>query len=237
MKNNSFKIKKYIILSIFFVAAILSVIIMRKVNINYNISDYLDEETETKISLSIIEDEFGMTGDIQVMVEDIDADTAKDIQAVIKNIHNVLAVNFDESDTNYYKDGNALFAVIVDGDEYSDVANTVLDDISDELDDKFTVNYGGSVVSKKNLRMAIQSEVVMILAISLCLVVLLMLLTSSSWLEPFVLLFASGIAVLLNMGTNIIFGEISYITNAVSSILQLALSVDYSIVLLHAYRK
>ena len=235
MNKKSLKFKRYIVLLIFVVTAIVSVLITSKVNINYNISDYLAEDTETKISLNIIEEEFGMTGDIQVMVEDVDVDTAKEIQNIIKNIPNVLTVNFNENDENYYKDNKALFAVIVDGDEYSDIANTVLDDIADELDEEFTTNYGGSVVSKRNLRKAIQSEIVMILAIALCLVIILMLLTSSSWLEPFVLLLASGVAILMNMGTNILFGEISYITNAVSAILQLALSIDYSIVLLHGY--
>ena len=70
----------------------------------------------------------------------------------------------------------------------------------------------------------------------LCLVAILMLITAASWIEPLVLLAASGVAVLLNMGSNIIFGEISYITKAVAAILQLALSIDYSIVLLHSYR-
>ena len=84
MKNKSFRAIRYIILAIFLAASVLSVVIMGGVNINYNISDYLDEDTETKISLNIIRDEFGMTGDIQVMVEDVDVDTAKEIQGVIK---------------------------------------------------------------------------------------------------------------------------------------------------------
>ena len=65
----------------------------------------------------------------------------------------------------------------------------------------------------------------------------ILLITSESFLEPVVLLLSSGVAVLLNRGTNIFFGEISYITNSISAILQLALSIDYSIVLLHAYRR
>ena len=235
MSNKMRVSRRYFVVLLFVVLSVASVLLMGKVNINYNISDYLAEDTETKISLNIIEEEFGMTGDIQVMVEDVDSETAREIQDIIKNIPNVLTVNFNENDENYYKDNNALFAVIVDGDEYSDVANTVLDDIGEALDEEFTTNFGGSVVSKRNLRMAIQKEVIMILAIALALVVLLMLVTSSSWVEPFVLLLASGVAVLLNMGTNLIFGEISYITNAVSGILQLALSIDYSIVLLHGY--
>lgn len=99
------------------------------------------------------------------------------------------------------------------------------------------IEYGGTAVEKKDLQDAITGEMVYILAISLCLVVAILLITSESWLEPFILLAASGVAVLLNRGTNVMFGEISYITNSIAAILQLALSIDYSIVLLHAYRR
>ena len=238
MNSNFEKSKKYIVIALFLVAAVLSVVFMGKVAINYNISDYLDDSTETKISLGIIEDEFGVTGDVQVMIEDIDTDTAKDIRDTLKDIENVLTVNFDEYDEGYYKDGTALFIVIVDGDEYSEVANTVVKNIKAVLDETFDgkTNYGGAVIEKANLREAIEGEIPFILAIALCLVTAIMLLTSKSWLEPIILLLASGVAILINMGTNAIFGEISYITNAVGAILQLALSIDYSIVLLHSYR-
>lgn len=99
------------------------------------------------------------------------------------------------------------------------------------------IEYGGTAVEKKDLQDAITGEMVYILAISLCLVVAILLITSESWLELFILLAASGVAVLLNRGTNVMFGEISYITNSIAVILQLALSIDYSIVLLHAYRR
>ena len=237
--NNSFmKSKKYIVIALFVVAAILSVIFMNKVVINYNISDYLDEDTETKISLDIIEKEFGVTGDVQVMVEEIDVDTAKDIKNILSDIPNVLVVNFDENSENYFKDGKALFVILADGDEYSDVANQVVADVKAALDTKFEgkVNYGGAVIEKADLRAAMENEIPFILAVAICLTIAIMLITSRSWLEPIVLLLASGVAVLINMGTNLIFGEISYITNAVAAILQLALSIDYSIMLLHSYR-
>lgn len=99
------------------------------------------------------------------------------------------------------------------------------------------IEYGGTAVEKKDLQDVITGELVYILAISLCLVVAILLISSESWLEPFILLAASGVAVPLNRGTNVMFGEISYITNSIAAILQLALSIDYSIVLLHAYRR
>ena len=238
--NSKFeKSKKYLVIAFFLVAAILSVMLVNKVTINYNISDYLDEDTETKISLGIIEDEFGATGDVQVMIEDISVDTAKDVRDTLKGIDNVLTVNFDESDERYYKNENALFVVLVDGDEYSETAKLVVEDIKVELDETFDgkINYGGAVIEKENLRESIEGEIPFVLAIAICFVIAIMLLTSKSWIEPLILLLSSGVSILINMGTNAIFGEISYITNSVAAILQLALSIDYSIVLLHSYRK
>ena len=145
---NSKRSIKYIVLVAFFVVTVVSFLLMSGVQTNYNISDYLDESTETKISLNIIEEHFEMTGNIQVMVENVSVEDAYKISSVIKGIDNVLFVNFDENDPAYYKDGHALFAVIVNGDEYSSTANEVLDDIQVKLDELLEneINLGGSVL-------------------------------------------------------------------------------------------
>lgn len=230
--------RKYLVIAFFLIAAAVSALFAGKVKINYNVSDYLDEKSETKVTLSVIEKEFDKTGDVQVMIKNVSETTAKDVKKTLENIENVLVVNFDSQDENYFKDGNALFVLVTDGDEYSDSAAAVLGEVRAALDEKFDgdVSYGGTVVAKKNLRESIETEIVYIIAIAVCLVAAIMLLTSKSWIEPLILLASSGVAILINMGTNVIFGEISYITNAVAAILQLALSIDYSIVLLHNYR-
>lgn len=232
------KTKKYVVLALFLVAAILSLVFMGKVAINYNISDYLDDSTETKISLGILNEEFGATGNIQVMIENIDTDTAAEVRDILAAIPNVLTVSFDPYSENSYKDGKALFVILTDGDEYSASGAAVAEDVKAALDAKFEgkIHYGGAIIEKAKLRQAIEGEIPFILVISVCLAIAIMLLTSKSWFEPLILLAASGVAILINMGTNALLGEISYITNAVSAILQLALSIDYSIMLLHSYR-
>lgn len=236
--NKSQKIKSSIILCLFLAAAILCGVLMNNVSINYSISDYLDESTDTKIALQLIEDEFGLTTDIKVMVRDIDKDTAEDVADMLSEVDKVLSVNFDSSDTSYYKDNTALFVVMLDGDDYSSETGRIVDNIkavlSEQLDEEIV--YGGTSVEKRSMRENIASEMAWILAIAVVLVVAILLLMSASWLEPIVLLLATGVAILFNLGTNLIFGEISYITNSVAAILQLALSIDYSIVLLHTYR-
>ena len=238
-KTKTVKTLKYVVICLFILLSIISVMLIGTIKINYNISDYLDEATDTKISLGIMEEEFGLISNVQVMVKDVSPEEAEEIKSTIKTIENIIFVNFSAQNTDYYKDGDALFVVLVDGNEYSDTAKEALTDIEEALSERYgdRLQLGGTVMEKKLLRAAIQGEIMLILVISICLVAVLMLITAASWIEPLVLLAASGIAVLLNMGTNAIFGEISYITNAIAAILQLALSMDYSIVLLHSYRE
>ena len=236
MKKASFSVIKYGIIAIYVVLAVISAVLFTKVGINYNISDYLDEQTETKISLGIIEKEFGLTGTLNVGISGATKESATEVASRIKKIEGVVGVNFDPTDESNFKDGNALITVLIDGDDYSEKAKEVWDKIASELADVNGVSYFGGVATNYALRETITNEMVFILALSLALVSVILLITSGSWLEPIVLLIASGFAVILNAGTNIIFGEISYITNSVSAILQLALAVDYSIVLIHTYR-
>lgn len=230
---------KWIIISIFMLLSIGCCIGSSFVNINYNISDYLNEKTDTKIAIEIIEEEFGMTGDLQVMLDGIDKNTAKQVEKDIKEIENVINVNFDAEDETFYKDNKALYVIIIDGDDYSTVAENVTFEIKELIESKYNsdAEYGGTTIEKQNLKNGITNEIKYILIIAISLVIIILLITSRSWLEPVVLLAVSGIAILINNGTNFFFGEISYITNSISAILQLALSIDYSIVLIHTYRK
>ena len=215
---------KFAVIGLFVLFSILSVMLIGAVKINYNISDYLDDSTDTKISLGIMEEEFGLISNVQVMVKDVTVTEAEEIKDSIKAIENVIFVNFNSQNTDYYKDDDALFVVLVDGNEYSETAKGALEKIETTLGEKYgdRLELGGTVMEKKLLRAAIVGEIFLILGISVALVAILMLITAASWIEPLVLLASSGIAVLLNMGTNLIFGEISYITNAVAAILQLA---------------
>lgn len=240
MRSVGKKTERVVIVSIlllFALLSVLSVFMMKKVKINYDLSDYLSDKTETKTALVIIDRDFGMTGSIQVMLKDASEEDVEAVRQRIEEIPDVLTVSYDADDPAYRKEGNALLAVLIDGDNYSENAKRVATEIKAALASHEGVEYGGTVIEKQELQDAITSEMVFILALSLALVVVILLITSESWLEPFVLLAASGIAVLINRGTNLMFGEISYITNSIAAILQLALSIDYSIVLLHTYRR
>lgn len=233
------KITSGIVMSLFLIVAVLCSVLMNEVSVNYSISDYLDDSTDTKIALQIIEDEFGMTTDMKVMVKDVDVDTANAISAKLEDVDKVLSVTFDAESEKYYKDDSALFLLVLDGDDYSEETSETVNNVKAliaETSDKEAV-YGGTSVLKQSMRENITEEMVWILAIAVVLIVVILLLMSASWLEPLTLLIAAAVAIVINLGTNVIFGEISYITNSVAAILQLALSIDYSIILLNEYRK
>ncbi len=233
-KNNP---KKCIIVAVFLFLALLGLILSRGVKINYNLSDYLSKDTETSIALDIMTDEFGMTGNVQVMLSGIDKDTANNVKKTLSDIEGVLTVSFDAESENSYKDENALFTLLIDGEDHSDTAKAVIAEIKTILGEKYgTVELGGSTIEYNALRENTGKEMGFIIVLSISLAAVLLLITASSWVEPVILLACSGIAIAINMGLNIFIGEISYITNSVSSILQLALSVDYSIIVLHTYR-
>ncbi len=237
MKEKKKSIKKIISLVFFGLAIVFSLVFAGRVAINYNLSDYLDDSTETKIALKINDEEFGETGNVQVMVKNVSEDKADEIYDILSDVDHVTTVNFDLYDTNYYKDNNALYILLVDGDNYSENAKSVVSNIKTALSSYGDVVYGGTAVEKQQLQTSITNEMVYIMLVAVCLVAGILLLTSQSWFEPIVLLLCCGVAILINRGTNFIFGNISYITNSISAILQLALSIDYSIVLLDQYRK
>lgn len=230
---------KWIIVSVFTILLGISIVGSFFVKINYNISDYLNDDTDTKIAIQIIEDEFGMTGNLQVMLSNIDIDEAKNVSKDLKKIDNVLSVNFDAYSKTSYKDGNALYIILIDGDDYSSTSEQVINDVKELINSKYNYEalYGGTSIEKQELKNGLTNEIKYILIVALALIVIILLITSKSWLEPILLLAVSGVAIIINSGSNFFFGEISYITNSIAAILQLALSIDYSIVLIHSYRK
>ncbi len=230
---------KCAIVALFLLLALVGLILSNSVKINYSLSDYLNEKTETSIALDIMTEEFGMTGNVQVMLTGIDKSTANAVKTDLSAIEGVLNVSFDAYNPSSYKEDtkSALFTILIDGEDHSDTAKAVIEEIKTTLGDKYgTIELGGSTIEYNALRENTSGEMGLIIVLSIAMAALLLLITASSWLEPVILLACSGIAIAINMGLNVFLGEISYITKSVSSILQLALSVDYSIILLHTYR-
>lgn len=131
----------------------------------------------------------------------------------------------------YYKDGNALFSVTIDENKIL----TAVSDIRALIGDENTMS--GSAVSTAIATESTVNEIRLISVIAVIFVWLALLLTTTSWAEPFIILIGLGIAIIINSGSNLIFGEISFVSNAAGAILQLAVSLDYSVFLIHRFEE
>ncbi|MDR2046671.1 MAG: MMPL family transporter [Clostridiales bacterium] len=232
---------RYFIIAAALVLSGLSVYWFLNVDVNYDMTKYLRGDTDTVRALEIMDEEFGLSGTSSVMIRNVTLAEAKKIRAQISETEGIKVVNFFGT-PQYFLDedgdgtGDALFKLFFDGGDYSDSAENVLRGLSGALDG-YEIAFDGAAYSNMSLKDRIEGQIPLMTAIAVCIVVIILLLTSSSWLEPLVIGAALGFSVLLNMGTNYFLGEISFVTKSVSAVLQLALAIDYSIILLHQYNE
>ena len=215
----------------FIVMAIFCVFSRNWVNVNDDITSYLAKDTETRRGLDIMESEFTTFATANVMVSSITYDAAEKLAPKIGAIDGVHSVEFDDTE-DHYKNASALFAVTFDGDTTSEVSEKAMDEIKSLLADYDT--YISSEVGNP-MEQTIKSEMVVVLGIAVFIIIAVLLFTSKTYMEIPVLLITFGAAALLNMGTNYWFGTISYVTDSIAVVLQLALAIDYAIILCHRY--
>lgn len=227
---------RYVFFGVWAAVLVVSLLLLPKVSANYDIASYLPDDMETRKALTVIEDEFGMNTTVLVMVKDVSAQEAGAIASELSTIAAVQLVSFDAESEKNYKDGNALIRLTVAGGDFSDEAQAVVRAVQTKLNARGITFYtSGSAVDGLRMQNGIGGEMTLIMVISVLVVVAILLFSSRSWFEPIVFLLVVGVAILVNLGTNYFFGMISYITKSVAAILQLALAMDYSIVLLHNF--
>lgn len=134
----------------------------------------------------------------------------------------------------FFKDGNALFTIMFTGGDYDEGTINAIGDIRAISGDLKVI---GNSATTYNSKLTISNETMKAMVVAVIIVLAILFLTSTSWWEPVLYLIVIGVAVLLNMGSNVILGEISYMTSGVGSVLQLALTMDYSIFLLNRYKR
>ena len=236
-----------LILIVFIAAAIICGGLKSLVAVNYDMNDYLPEDAKSTVALDVMSEEFdGGIPNARVMIKNVTIPEALEYKEKIESVDGVTAVtwlddavditvpmsNLD-TDTveNYYKDETALFSVTIE--EESRVS--AVSDIRDIIGNDNAMS--GSAVSAATATGSTVSEISKIAGIAVIFVLIVLILTTGSWLEPLVVLAGLGIAILINGGTNLIFGEISFVTNAAGSVLQLAVSLDYSVFLIHRFEE
>lgn len=215
--------------------------------VNYDMNDYLPEDSKSTLSLEVMEKEFdGGIPNARVMLKNVTVPQALDYKEKISQIPGVTGVTWLDDSVDiatpletldskvvetYYKDGNALLTVTIDEKEILSAVSEIRRVIGD--DNSMT----GSAVSSAVATEKTVSEITVIAIFAVIFVVIVLVFTTSSWLEPLVIMLGMGVALLINAGSNIIFGEISFVTDAAGMILQLAVSLDYSVFLLHRFEE
>ena len=201
------------------------------VEVEDDITAYLSEETETKQGLEKMNDNFVTYGSARVMVSNISYSKALEISEDLENIEGVTSIEFDNS-SNHFNDSSALFSVTFDGETQDEISKQAMLEIRDELkgydtyiDSEVGVDAGADLAA----------EVKVIMVIAAIIIVTVLTITSRSYAEVAVLVMTFGLAAIINMGTNFLCGKISFISNSVTIVLQLALAIDYAIILCHRF--
>lgn len=236
-----------VVIILFLLAFLISGLCSQFVAVNYDMNDYLPEDSPSTVALDIMEEEFdGGIPNARVMVKNVSVPEALWYKEEIKNIDGVtdvmwlddsvnikqpLEIQDQDVVENYYKDETALFTVTIEEEKTLSAVSDIRKLVGDE--NAMT----GSAVSTAIATKSTVSEIRKIATFAVLLIIIILILTTTSWVEPFVVLGGLGIAIVINAGSNLIFGEISFVTNAAGNILQLAVSLDYSVFLIHRFEE
>ena len=238
--------KRHFFEMIFVVLIFLSVINAPLVKVNYDLTEYLPATAESKVAIDLMEKEFGYPGTARIMIKDVSIYEAYMYKQRIENIDGVDMVTWMTEDVymtedfidldaekDYYRDRCAVMDVTFDKGDNDDLTKEAVGRIQDMLGERG--RYAGPAVENKSLEETLDKEMQVIMTVAVILILIILCATTDSWFEPVLFLSVMGIAIILNMGSNIMLGTISFMSSSVAAVLQLATSMDYSVFLLHTY--
>ena len=236
-----------LILILFSVLLIVCIVCKPLISVNYDMNDYLPADSPSTVALDRMSEEFdGGIPNVRIMIEDVTIPEALAYKEQIKAVDGVTDVTWlddavlvevplETLDTDtvetYYKDGNAIFQVTVEESK----TLTAVAALREVIGDGNAMT--GSAVSTAVATESTVTEITHIAIIAVLFVLFVLMITTTSWAEPLLIMAGLGVAILINAGSNLIFGEISFVTNAAGNILQLAVSLDYSVFLLHRFHE
>ena len=235
------------IMMIFVIVFVICAICSRMVSVDYDMNDYLPEDSASTVALDLMDEEFGSgIPNARVMVEDVTIPEAlaykQELEAIdgvtevtwlddVVSVEEPLEMYDTQTVEDYYKDNAALYSVTIEEEKRISAVNAIRDLIGD--DNAMT----GSAVSTATATQSTIREIAKIAAIAVVFVIFILMITTTSWFEPVIVMAGLGVAIVINAGSNLIFGEISFVTNAAGNILQLAVSLDYSVFLIHRFNE
>jgi len=223
---------RWVFTIIFIVFAIFSAVMIPKTNILYDLSTYTPKGGMLDKSIALMREEFDDKGSVSVMFAGVTPEEAESLMEELSLIEGVQSVSFNPQQD--YKNSEALFSVILSDYDSTEGANATIELILEYMNDKDAYLAGQSAAAYYT-RQTTENEILTIAIIVAVMVICILLFTSKTYFELVVMLLVFGIAAIINIGTNFLFGKISYISNFIGMVLQLVLTIDYSVILLHRF--
>ena len=239
--NNSFLIKlatfivdrRNLIFLLFGIGIIFSVAASGRVNVENDLATYLPGSTETKQGIDLMDEEFVTYGSAKIMVTNIDYDTAKKLSETLEDREDVSMLTFDNTN-DHYSNYSALYSVTFKYPEDDERALTALEEIKNELSGYDL--YVSTTMGDQSAEI-ISGEMTTVALIVAVLVLVVLLFTSRTWAEVPVLILTFVSSAILAAGTNCFLGTISFVSDSVTIVLQLALSIDYAVIFCNRYKE
>ena len=201
------------------------------VSVNNNLTDYLAEDSETRQGLTLMEDDFTTYATAEIMIDNIGFAEADNLCEELKSVNGVKEIAFDNTDSHYHN-AAALFSITFDGTTNDTICENAPEEIKTLISDYDF--YVSAELGDANAE-TIANEMNLVMLIAVVIILTVLFITSHTYMEIPVLILTFGVAAILNKGTNFMFGTISFISNSIAIVLQLALAIDYAIILCHRY--
>ena len=227
--------KRNLVFIITFLILILSIYGIFCVNVNYDMSSYLPDDSEVKKGMEVMTEEFGDMSSITVMFDDLNTEQQTARKNELEQIENVKSVTYLQDDETYQKDNHSKYLITVSANTYSNEASKVLDEIKTKYGSSAYVS--GAIVDNEMMVTTLMEEIPVIAVIAVIIIFIILFILCDTWIEPFLYMSCIGIAILINMGTNAILTSVSFMTFAIGALLQMGLSMDYSIMLMNRYNQ
>ncbi len=226
---------------LFVIAIIYCLCRISDVGVENDVTRYLPEDTETRQGVDIMDNEFETHGSAKILLANITYDQALRVAKGLENIDGIDTVKFydagdedysDDSLDDYYRDSAALITMTFDEDEDTDLSQRAIKEVRE-----YVQEYDNYVFTTVDLDESaeLRHDVTFVLAMGVLVIIAVLLFTSSTYAEVPIFVITFITAAILNKGTNYIFGTVSFISNSVDVILQLALAIDYAIIMFHRY--
>ncbi len=243
--------KRIFIIIIFLILLVPSILGMVKTKINYDLLSYLPDSLDSKKGQVILNENFGLAETVYLAVNGMEMWKVQEIKEKILEIKGVSAVDWlddyaditvppdfisDDIKENFISGNSTILQVHLNGNTNGNNNLEAIDEIKKLIEGK-DYYLGGQPAMLHEFQAIVNKEMIIYMVIALAAIILVLSMATTSIIEPLLLLFSIGVAIMLNMGTNYFIGEISYITNSVAAIMQLAVSMDYSIFLIHRYHE